>query len=207
MLATAEHIHREGPFGPVETIWHRPADPAACDGDCDYHPIACGDPGISVPGGLREVPDVLSEPRQRWCRACRPDMASDGVTPDEAQAGKRPAPPFSSAPTVRTEVTWRRDDGGPLTDGDFAALERLLAAYRRAGTSRSCDGTGSGGAVNSDRPPARRTPPPVNPFVDEVTALGLDAGIPAWVRVTRPPLENLARRQPPARTDDGGTTA
>ncbi|MFF2228928.1 hypothetical protein ACFVV7_37045 [Streptomyces globisporus] len=134
MLATAERLHPEGPLGPVEIIWHRPADPAACDGDCDYHPIACGEPGVSVPGGLRDVPDALSEPGQRWCTACRPDMTPDGIPPAEATAPERPARPPVSAPTVRTELTWRRDDGGALTDGDFDALERLLAAYRRTGT-------------------------------------------------------------------------
>lgn len=50
MLATAERHHPEGALGVVEIIWHRPADPEACDGDCDYHLLVCGDPGISVPG-------------------------------------------------------------------------------------------------------------------------------------------------------------
>ncbi|MFJ6437757.1 hypothetical protein [Streptomyces sp. NPDC091416] len=133
MLATAERLHPEGPFGPVEIIWHRPTDPDACDGDCDYHPIACGEPGVSVPGGLREVPDVLSEPGQRWCTACRPVLTSDGVTPAVARASERPVQPPLPAPAVRTELTWRRYDGGALTDGDFVALERLLSAYRLAG--------------------------------------------------------------------------
>lgn len=85
MLATAERLHLEGPFGPVEIIWHRPADPTSCDGDCDYHAIACGEPGISVPGGLRDVPDAL-EPGERWCTACRPGVTLDGVPPVEATA-------------------------------------------------------------------------------------------------------------------------
>ncbi|MEV8335042.1 hypothetical protein [Streptomyces niveus] len=70
MLATAERIHPEGALGDVEILWHRPADPDACDGNCDYHPIACGDPGISVPGGITDVPEDLVEPGHRWCTAC-----------------------------------------------------------------------------------------------------------------------------------------
>lgn len=31
-------------------------------------------------------------------------------------------------PATATTLTCRREDGGPLTDDDFAALERLLAA-------------------------------------------------------------------------------
>jgi hypothetical protein len=67
MLAAAERVR---PDGALEIIWHVPADPAACDSDCD-HPVACGEPGISVPGGTREVPENLTDPGQRWCTACR----------------------------------------------------------------------------------------------------------------------------------------
>ncbi|MFJ6437756.1 hypothetical protein [Streptomyces sp. NPDC091416] len=68
--------------------------------------------------------------------------------------------------------------------------------------------------MNPDRLSARRTPPPMKPFADEITAVDAmtapdrDTRIPAWVLVTRTPLEHLTRQQPPARTDDdGGTTA
>ncbi|MET8221573.1 hypothetical protein ACWGPD_29300 [Streptomyces hirsutus] len=69
MRATAERVRPDGVLGPVEIIWHVPADPASCDGD--YPPVACGEPGISVPGGIREVPEKLTEPGRRWCTACR----------------------------------------------------------------------------------------------------------------------------------------
>ena len=71
MLATAELRRPEGALGPVETIWHLAADPNGCNGDCDYHPIACSALGISMPGGIQEVPDDLDEPHQRWCTDCR----------------------------------------------------------------------------------------------------------------------------------------
>lgn len=71
MLATAERIHPTGALGPVEIVWHAPTDPGACDGNCDFHAVACGEPGISVTGGIRDVPEDLTErPGQRWCAAC-----------------------------------------------------------------------------------------------------------------------------------------
>ncbi|CAL9665354.1 hypothetical protein [Streptomyces sp. Tu 3180] len=69
MLAAAERV-RSRVRGEAEIVWHMPVDPASCDGDCDMHDIACGEPGISVPGGNREVPVDLHEPGQRWCTAC-----------------------------------------------------------------------------------------------------------------------------------------
>ncbi|MBD0673951.1 hypothetical protein BU198_25350 [Streptomyces sp. CBMA156] len=76
MLATAERIHPRGALGTVEILWHRPADPDACDGDCDcdYHPVACGEPGINVPGGITDVPENITAPGQRWCTACLADQ-------------------------------------------------------------------------------------------------------------------------------------
>ncbi len=76
MLATAERVRPHGALGPVEIVWHRPADPDACEGDCDSHDLICGEPGISVPGGIHEVPEDLDEVGQRWCSACLP-RASD----------------------------------------------------------------------------------------------------------------------------------
>ncbi|MFI5743451.1 hypothetical protein ACIA9I_34360 [Streptomyces anulatus] len=45
---------------------------------------------------------------------------------------------------MRTELTCWRDDGGALTDGDCAAMERLPAAYRRTGTPAATTATGQG---------------------------------------------------------------
>lgn len=81
MLATAERIRPQGALGAVEIVWHRPADPAACEGDCDSHPLVCGGPQISAPGGFQDVPEDLDEPDQRWCPAC---LAS---TPDGTKVG------------------------------------------------------------------------------------------------------------------------
>jgi hypothetical protein len=58
---------------------------------------------------------------------------SQEIRPDRTAPGAGQLPLFR--PAVHTELTHRRDGGGPLTDTDFAALERLLAAYRLAGTS------------------------------------------------------------------------
>ncbi len=79
--------HRRTPppdraFGPVETIWHAPADPEACDGDYDAHRILCDDgPGMGVPGGIRDVPrDLTGRPSERWgppaCPPPRPAVRS-----------------------------------------------------------------------------------------------------------------------------------
>ncbi|GGN44777.1 hypothetical protein GCM10012285_27680 [Streptomyces kronopolitis] len=70
MLATAERVHPAGALGPAEIVWHTPTDPDSCDGNCDLHTVACGEPGTSVPGGIRDVPEDLTEPGQRWCDAC-----------------------------------------------------------------------------------------------------------------------------------------
>ncbi|MEU7156083.1 hypothetical protein AB0A98_06510 [Streptomyces chrestomyceticus] len=67
MLATAERVRPAGALGPLEIIWHRPADAAAA---CDYHLLACGSRGRAC-RGLREVLADLTEPGQRWCPACR----------------------------------------------------------------------------------------------------------------------------------------
>lgn len=75
MLATAERVHRAGAPGGVEIVWHIPADPATCDGDCDAHRILCDNgPGVGVPGGLQDVPeDLCDRPGERWCIPCRTD--------------------------------------------------------------------------------------------------------------------------------------
>ncbi|MGW6202221.1 hypothetical protein ACWF9B_00990 [Streptomyces sp. NPDC055089] len=44
-------------------------------------------------------------------------------------------------PATATTLTCRREDGGPLTDDDFSALERLVAAYRMAGSGTSVAAT------------------------------------------------------------------
>ncbi|MFI1189317.1 hypothetical protein [Streptomyces californicus] len=189
MLATAEHLYPEGPLGRVEIIWHRPANAATCDGDCDYHPIACGDPGISVPGGLRDVPDALSKPGQRWCTACRPDMTSEGVAPAATQAGERHTPQPLPTPTAGTAP-------GPLSPGGDPC--------RRDGTA------GEGGGVSRDLLPAvcraqPRTARPAMPFDDEMADINFAARIPEWARVSRLPPEYLTPRKPLARPVDGGT--
>lgn len=79
-LATAERVRSQSPLGPVETVWHIPADPEACTGDCDAHRVLCGDgPGVSVPGGIREVPEKLTDrPDEHWCAPCL--AAASGAT-------------------------------------------------------------------------------------------------------------------------------
>ncbi|MFJ4624560.1 hypothetical protein [Streptomyces sp. NPDC088812] len=65
----------------METVWHVPADPDSCDGDCDTHCISCEDgPGVGAPGGIRDVPrDLTGCPGERWCTSCLTAHASDGA--------------------------------------------------------------------------------------------------------------------------------
>lgn len=83
MLAVAARVHSESAFGTIQIIWHKPADPAACDDNCDYHALVCGEPGISSPSGIRDVPADLDEPGQRWCSTCLA-ISPDGTTPARA---------------------------------------------------------------------------------------------------------------------------
>lgn len=69
MIATQERVR--GDAGTPDTlIWHKSVD-RSCDGECDFHAIACSpDEGISAPGPLREVPLDLDESEERWCPDC-----------------------------------------------------------------------------------------------------------------------------------------
>lgn len=69
MLATPERVREDD--GRTVQVWHLLADGQACNGECDFHPIACSnDEGIVAPGGLRDVSVELGEPGQRWCGDC-----------------------------------------------------------------------------------------------------------------------------------------
>jgi hypothetical protein len=68
VLATQERVRTDGR---TAIVWHKAAEPEQCNGECDWHPIACStDEGIVAPGGLRDVPVELDEPGQRWCSTC-----------------------------------------------------------------------------------------------------------------------------------------
>jgi hypothetical protein len=68
VLATQEHLRTDGR---TVVVWHKADEPEQCNGECDFHPIACSsDEGIVAPGGLRDVPVELDEPGQRWCSTC-----------------------------------------------------------------------------------------------------------------------------------------
>ena len=67
MLATQERVRLDG--GQVVIVWHKPV--GRCDGDCDFHAIACSaEEGIVLPGPKRDVPIRLDEPGERWCVDC-----------------------------------------------------------------------------------------------------------------------------------------
>lgn len=69
MLATQERMRIKD--GLTVLVWHKVAQPEDCDGECDFHPIACSaDEGIILPGPMRDVPLTLDEPGQRWCGDC-----------------------------------------------------------------------------------------------------------------------------------------
>ncbi|MFE0063418.1 hypothetical protein [Streptomyces sp. NPDC059003] len=70
MLAVAERLRGIGDV-PDVVIWHAPGDGAECDGDCDFHAIACSDSeGIVLPAPKRDVPVDLGVPGERWCDDC-----------------------------------------------------------------------------------------------------------------------------------------
>jgi hypothetical protein len=68
-IATSE-LGRDA-HGRTIQIWHLLAEGQTCNGECDWHAIACSsDEGIAMPGGTRDVPLELDEPGQRWCPDC-----------------------------------------------------------------------------------------------------------------------------------------
>lgn len=67
MLATPERMRTEG--GATVLVWHKSV--GRCDGQCDFHPIACSDTeGIVAPGPKQDVPLRLDKPGERWCPDC-----------------------------------------------------------------------------------------------------------------------------------------
>ncbi|MFG2970902.1 hypothetical protein ACGFZS_47300 [Streptomyces sp. NPDC048288] len=69
MLATPERT-RDDHDRPIQ-LWHLLGDGHVCNGECDFHPIACSNTeGITLPAGTRDVPVDLDEPGQRWCGDC-----------------------------------------------------------------------------------------------------------------------------------------
>lgn len=68
MLATSERVRDTDGQGDV-LIWHKAV--GRCDGQCDFHPIACSDTeGIVLPGPKQDVPLSLDKPGERWCTNC-----------------------------------------------------------------------------------------------------------------------------------------
>ncbi|MFC8661262.1 hypothetical protein [Streptomyces sp. NPDC057199] len=90
MLATAERLKVGARRDAEVLVWHLLALPETCEGDCDFHAIACAlgdDDGINVPGPTREVPVNLEEaPGERWCAACL-ILAQKQVNSPPAQEG------------------------------------------------------------------------------------------------------------------------
>lgn len=68
MLATSERVREDD--GRTEVlVWHKAV--GRCDGQCDFHPIACSSTeGIVMPGPKQDVPLSLNEAGQRWCPDC-----------------------------------------------------------------------------------------------------------------------------------------
>ncbi|MCI3279194.1 hypothetical protein [Streptomyces cylindrosporus] len=68
MLATSERVRAADGRTDV-LVWHKSA--GRCDGQCDFHPIACSDTeGIVMPGPKQDVPISLDKPGERWCSDC-----------------------------------------------------------------------------------------------------------------------------------------
>ena len=67
MLATQERVRTEG--GRTVLVWHKAV--GRCNGQCDWHPIACSDTeGIVAPGPKQDVPLRLDKPGESWCPDC-----------------------------------------------------------------------------------------------------------------------------------------
>ncbi|MCZ4603501.1 hypothetical protein O3S80_06845 [Streptomyces sp. Lzd4kr] len=78
MLAVAERMRGSGNV-PDVVIWHASGDDLECDGDCDFHAIACSDiEGIVLPAPMRDVPFDLNVPGERWCDDCLMSVAVAG---------------------------------------------------------------------------------------------------------------------------------
>jgi hypothetical protein len=70
LLATSERV-RVDHGQPEMLLWHLMVNPETCDGECDFHAIACSDrDGITLPGPARETPLDLDRPGERWCPPC-----------------------------------------------------------------------------------------------------------------------------------------
>jgi hypothetical protein len=68
MLATPERVRGDGQ-APDQIVWHKPV--GRCNGECDFHAIACSDTeGIVFPAPKQEVPLRLDKPGERWCPDC-----------------------------------------------------------------------------------------------------------------------------------------
>lgn len=78
MLATPERTRDD--HGRTIQLWHLLADGHQCNGECDFHPIACSsEEGIVLPAGTRDVPVGLDEPGQRWCGDCLATVNNEGA--------------------------------------------------------------------------------------------------------------------------------
>jgi hypothetical protein len=68
MLATSERVRGDG--GRTEVlVWHKPV--GRCDGECDFHAIACSaEEGIVLPSPKQDVPISLDKLGERWCPTC-----------------------------------------------------------------------------------------------------------------------------------------
>ncbi|MCX5598475.1 hypothetical protein AB0I27_22410 [Streptomyces sp. NPDC050597] len=67
MLATQERVRIDSDTAVL--VWHKAV--GRCDGECDFHPIACSDTeGIVAPGPKQDVPLRLDKPGERWCPDC-----------------------------------------------------------------------------------------------------------------------------------------
>jgi len=68
MLATSERV-RDTDGRTEVLVWHKSV--GRCDGQCDFHPIACSqDEGIMLPGPKQDVPLSLDKPGESWCPDC-----------------------------------------------------------------------------------------------------------------------------------------
>lgn len=95
------------------------------------------EPDVRAANGTRLSASAARKLRDAVPRNSRDARATrEQMTPEMRQADVPDETAAALTGVRRMEFTYARPDGAPLTEGDFDALERLLAAYRMANAAQ-----------------------------------------------------------------------